>query len=108
MQIKTLDEYQQQAEKFALFKSPDYPYYGLAEETGEFMGKLAKAHRGDKEIDAAELDKALHKELGDVMWMVSSICSLRGWSLQGLCEGNIAKLTDRQKRNVIQGEGDER
>jgi len=106
--IKTFDDYQAAAEKFAVFKSPDYPYYGLAEEVGEFMGKLAKAHRGDKQIDSKQLDSDLHKELGDVMWMVSAICSLRGWTLQGLVEGNINKLEDRKKRNVIQGEGDQR
>lgn len=106
--IKTFDQYQKAAETFAVFKSPDYPYLALAEECGEFLGKLAKAHRGDSELDVNKLDADMHKELGDVLWVVAAICSLRGWTLQGLAEGNINKLADRKNRGVLNGSGDNR
>ena len=104
----TLNDYQSKAENFHAFKSPDYPYYAMAEEVGEFMGKLAKAHRGDYQGTLEELDLALKKELGDVLWNVAAIASVRGWTLESVAELNLDKLTDRKARNVIQGSGDER
>lgn len=104
----TLNDYQSKAENFHAFKSPDYPYYAMTEEVGEFMGKLAKAHRGDYQGTMEELDLALKKELGDVLWNVAAIASVRGWTLESVAELNLDKLTDRKARNVIQGSGDER
>ena len=104
----TLNDYQSKAENFHAFKSPDYPYYAMAEEVGEFMGKLAKAHRGDYQGTLEELDLALKKELGDVLWNVAAIASVRGWTLESVAELNLDKLTDRKARDVIQGSGDER
>jgi len=103
-----LNEYQIKAEAFHAFKSPQYPYFALAEEVGEFMGKMAKAHRGDYQGTADELDLALKKELGDVLWNVAAIASLHGWTLESVAEMNLDKLTDRKERGVIKGTGDER
>lgn len=104
----TLNDYQSKAENFHAFKSPDYPYYAMAEEVGEFMGKLAKAHRGDYQGTLEELDLALKKELGDVLWNVAAIASVRGWTLESVAELNLDKLTDRKARDVIKGSGDDR
>ena len=38
----TITEYQKQANSFENYKDKKYPYYLLAEEVGEFFGKLAK------------------------------------------------------------------
>lgn len=103
-----LNNYQTEAEKFHQFKSVLYPYFALTEEVGEFMGKLAKAHRGDATLTADELDLALKKELGDVLWNVAAIASLHGWTLESVAELNLDKLKDRAARNMIRGTGDER
>ena len=103
-----LNDYQSAAEKFHKFKSPQYPYYALAEETGEFLGKIAKLHRGDFMGSMDEFDISIKKELGDVLWNVAAIASVHGWTLESVAEMNLDKLTDRAKRDVISGEGDDR
>jgi NTP pyrophosphatase (non-canonical NTP hydrolase) len=124
-----LDLYQKNAHKFATYgNNPMYPLLGLAEEAGEVLGKCAKyirKHDGAEPItgdvlhceskltelevkDTIEFRDALKKELGDVMWMVAEIATMFNMSLSNICEENITKLTDRKKRNVIIGEGDDR
>jgi NTP pyrophosphatase (non-canonical NTP hydrolase) len=103
-----LNEYQTKAETFHAFSHMLYPYFALSEEVGEFMGKMAKAHRGDYMGTADELDLALKKELGDVLWNVAAIASIRGWTLESVAEMNLDKLTDRKERKVIKGDGDNR
>lgn len=101
MKIK---EYSEQAHKFALYEGPTYPLYGLAEEVGEFLGKIAKAERGDKYLD----EEAACKELGDVLWMLNECCRYMNTDLETVAKDNIKKLTDRANRGVIKGDGDER
>lgn len=117
-------EFQKKAAEFASYgENPLYPVIGLAEETGEVCGKIAKfirKHEGLSPFDSIrEFDHALHKEnlefksavekeLGDVCWMLASVATELGLSLEGIMEKNIAKLTDRKNRGVIAGEGDDR
>lgn len=58
--------------------------------------------------DNVELRKAIKKEMGDVLWMLSQTAALIGITLEKVARENIAKLTDRQQRGVIVGEGDNR
>jgi len=102
-----LNDYQKKAEEFHQFKSIMYPYFSLPEEVGEFLGKMAKLHRGDFQPDD-EFIKALRKELGDVLWCVAALASINGWTLEQVATENVQKLTDRKERNVIKGAGDER
>ena len=101
-----------------------YPAIGLAEEAGEVCGKLAKYIRkhdgaepanaesatptGKDLDDAIEFRENLKKSLGDVCWMVAELCSTYQLSLGAVMQKNIDKLTDRKKRGVIVGEGDNR
>lgn len=123
-------EYQEQAHDFAQYGyNPMYAALGLAEESGEVLGKIAKfirKHDGaEPEIDldfAMEnrlltmsqiqdnrvLREDLKKELGDVLWMVAELCSTYGLDLGEVMSNNISKLTDRKNRGVIIGEGDNR
>lgn len=124
-----LDFYQKEAHRFATYgNNPMYPLLGLAEEAGEVLGKCAKyirKHNGAEPItgdvlnceskltelevrDTIEFRDTLKKELGDVMWMVAEIATMYNMSISDICDENIAKLTDRKKRNVIVGEGDNR
>ena len=102
-----LSEYQKKAETFHEFKGINYPYFALAEETGELLGKIAKLNRGDFQYDL-EFVKLIRKELGDVLWCVAAIASINGWDLGSIAQENIQKLTDRKERGVIKGEGDTR
>lgn len=100
--------YQEKAYKFRAF--PDtgvgnlYPVLALAEETGEAVGKIAKAVRKGSEVDK----DALSKELGDVLWNVSAVAKVYGLKLGDIALNNLAKLSDREERGVIVGEGDGR
>lgn len=104
-------DYSKQAISFACYESADYPFFGLLAEAGEVADKLAKKLRGDvkyKAMSKAEFVDGLSKELGDVLWMLNSCCKELGISLESVAKTNIEKLTDRQQRNVLKGDGDNR
>lgn len=116
------NDYQKEAFSFASYgDNATYAYAGLAEEAGEVLGKFAKfirKHQGIEPMaaaswetlkaDVAEYRKALKKELGDVLWMVSAIATQEGLKLDDIMNDNIEKLKDRLSRGVIVGEGDNR
>ena len=94
-------------EKYAII----YPALGLAEEAGEAAGKVKKWLRGDSgsgcTMSKEQVD-ALFKELGDVLWYVTSLGDDLGFSLLDIAQGNVDKLTDRKARGVVKGSGDDR
>jgi len=106
------DQYQKKASEFAVYDEQDYPFYALAEETGEFLGLMAKFKRGDDlaaRFGSVEgFYEALKKEAGDILWQLSqALCEL-GIPMQEVAETNIKKLEDRMNRGVIKGHGDDR
>lgn len=115
MEIK---QYQKETQKFATYPSVyvgketeaswTYPVTALGEEAGEVQGKFAKALRDDNGVITEARAEEIKKELGDVMWMISQICNECGFDLAEILDKNIAKLTDRKNRNVINGSGDNR
>lgn len=101
----TFDEYQINAHQFAAYGDRTmYPVLALAEEAGEVVGKFAKALRKGVEVDK----EAVKKELGDVLWNLSEICTLLDLDLEDVAIDNVRKLQDRIERGVIVGEGDNR
>ena len=108
MSNMTVNDYQADALRFA-GEPPDDAFISralkLAGEAGEFCDKLGKHYRGDYHEFPRE---ALVLELGDVMWYVAALAHQLGYSLEEVAEINIRKLTDRQMRNVLQGDGDNR
>jgi NTP pyrophosphatase (non-canonical NTP hydrolase) len=81
---------------------------GLCGESGEIAEKAKKIVR-DKGSDFSEWDiEDITKELGDVMWHVAVLADYFDIPLNEVGEKNIAKLADRQKRNMIGGSGDNR
>jgi NTP pyrophosphatase (non-canonical NTP hydrolase) len=48
------------------------------------------------------------KELGDVMWYISTISAYLGVNLSEVANKNIEKLESRLQRNKIHGAGDNR
>lgn len=117
MRQMTLNEYQDQAQQFAIYPGCDvpegyenappaiYPFLGLAEESGEVLGKLAKVFRGDTEVFDHE---EMAKELGDVLWQLSECCRQCGISLDYVAKLNIEKLISRKNRDKLRGSGDNR
>jgi NTP pyrophosphatase (non-canonical NTP hydrolase) len=52
--------------------------------------------------------EAILAEVGDVLWYCARIADELGVSLEEVAKNNIAKLKDRNSRNVISGNGDNR
>lgn len=106
------NQYQEKATAFAEYESDAYPFFALPEETGEFLGLIAKAERGDDIVERygsiAAYREKLVKEAGDILWQLSQCLREVGISMQEVAEMNIAKLTDRAARGVIKGVGDNR
>ena len=110
--MMNFEQYQAKAKTFAEYQEYFYPFLGLAEEVGEFIGHMAKFARGDDFEERfgswEEFDKTVLKEAGDVLWQLSQCLDRMGLSLQDAAEMNIAKLEDRKARGVIKGQGDTR
>lgn len=100
------DDYQQKAWSFALdsAKTTNYLIPGLGAEVGELLSLFAKKVRDGNLMD----DEALTKELGDILWFVSSIAFWYGIPLESIAKQNISKLESRSARGVIGGSGDNR
>ena len=124
-----LNEYQKRARITAIYPKElkvIYPALGLAGEAGEACEKIKKVMRGDlaeeiksnkqsvsKWFDNAgklqrESNARIGKELGDVLWYVANLATDLGLDLDDIATKNIDKLRDRERRNVLQGDGDDR
>ena len=132
--IMELNEYQKRAMTTCTESSRNvlYMLLNLQGEVGEFSGKIAKLIRKGKawfnvgEEPTSDVGKTIHhnedhlalgnmeelsslvSEAGDILWQLSGLCSVMGWSLEDVAQENLNKLSDRQQRNVIVGEGDNR
>lgn len=81
----------------------------LAGEAGEVAEKIGKyLYRGDALPEGTTLIDIVKKELGDVQWYLTRMCSELDLTLEEVAEANIDKLTDRAKRGVLKGSGDDR
>lgn len=108
----TFDEYQKSALRTARSKDARNELFhlvlGLVGETGEIAEKMKKWVR-DQGSDERLVDTDdLKKELGDVLWYVAVLAQYFGISLEEIAAKNVAKLADRQRRNVLSGSGDNR
>ena len=106
--MMNFNDYQKRAIKTAIYPTDYrmvYPALGLAGESGEVCEKVKKHLRGD---DSPNLRKDIEKELGDVLWYVANLASDLGLHLDNIATKNLDKLRDRQRRDALQGDGDER
>ena len=89
-----------------------YPLLALGEEAGEVQGKVAKFIRKSQQGVSDDMIRQLRmdvaKELGDLMYQVSETARQFHFTLQEIVDMNVGKLRDRQARNVLVGEGDNR
>ncbi|HEX7022604.1 MAG TPA: nucleoside triphosphate pyrophosphohydrolase family protein [Trueperaceae bacterium] len=112
MDVKDFREYQQQSRRtwgvVAMDHPIVYPTLGLANEAGEVAGKIKKIFRDKGGVISEEDRLALKKELGDVLWYLTQICTELDLSLAEVAGANLEKLFSRLERGVIGGEGDNR
>jgi len=113
----TLDEYQAAIVGFDTNTARNYDLrdgtyvdkiLGLVGEAGELADKYKKIIRDKGSVISGTDNAELVKELGDVLWYVATLARYLGTTLDDVASLNVAKLTDRQARNLIQGEGDNR
>jgi NTP pyrophosphatase (non-canonical NTP hydrolase) len=130
MKELTLNEYQFKAMDTCMgsCNNLSYMFLNLVGEVGEFASKVAKSIRKEeisiggeaaigiiKNNPVVEDDTAfyfmrdeLQKEAGDILWQLSGLCHVMGWTLNDVAVQNLEKLASRKERNVIDGEGDNR
>ena len=125
----TLNEYQDKAMSTCLPESDNifYMLANLVGEVGEFASKAGKHMRkGKLHITTTQRDeegKILHtqvwnvsdeerhlmlSEIGDILWQTAGLANVMGVTLEDVAQENLAKLASRQRRNVIDGDGDDR
>ena len=126
----TLNEYQKRAMSTCMpsCNNIGYMLLNLVGEVGEFSSKIAKAVRKEKlkigwweegkEADENNLIPTvsffewdnmkveLKKEAGDILWQLSGICYVMGWTLEDVGLGNLNKLAARKEAGTIDGNGD--
>lgn len=122
----TLNEYQKQAMTTCMPSSENFSYMflNLVGEVGEFASKVAKHIRKEKATivenefvlecetieDAVRADDpiydAIKKEAGDILWQLSGVCTIFGWSLNEVAQMNLDKLAARKAVGTIDGNGD--
>lgn len=116
-----LNGYQKQAMTTCMPSSENFSYMflNLVGEVGEFASKVAKAIRkGNAEISHSKLSRIgdtdmlakqedeLKKEAGDILWQLSGLCTVMGWSLEDVAQMNLDKLAARKAVGTIDGSGD--
>ena len=113
----TLNEYQRKAMTTCMESSNNFSYMflNLVGEVGEFASKVGKAIRKETVcIEMNDLGFAKHyegeeelmKEAGDILWQLSGVCSVMGWSLEDIAQMNLDKLAARKAVGTIDGNGD--
>ncbi len=118
-----LNEYQKRAMTTCMPSCENFAYMmlNLVGEVGEFASKVAKGVRRETETikdnelynlsdyeEAVKADALLKAEAGDILWQLSGLCHVMGWTLDDVAAANLAKLRGRQERGTIDGEGDQR
>ena len=111
-------EYQEAIKKYDIFdeKASDdlndaafmSKVLGLAGETGEVCEKFKKILRDKKGVMSDEDRKEITKELGDVLWYVTTIGRYMKVGLDEITSANIEKLESRRRRGKLSGNGDNR
>ena len=119
-----LNDYQKSAMTTCMESSNNFSYMflNLVGEVGEFASKVAKHIRKEhysimdnRIFDGKNIDglnepevamEELKKEAGDILWQLSGLCSVMGWSLEEIAQMNLDKLAARKAVGTIDGNGD--
>lgn len=107
----TFNDYQRDALKTAVYPKEYkviYTSLGLAGEAGEVADKVKKIYRDDNGVISDEKKREIAKEIGDVIYYCSALCSDLGLSFETVAHMNMDKLFSRLERGVLHGSGDNR
>ena len=124
----TLNEYQEKAMETCMPSCANWSYMflNLIGEVGELASKVAKdIRKGNVDIETGKgytselmpnmpFDEWVARsdeymaEAGDILWQLSGLCKVMGWTLEDVAKANLEKLASRKRRGVIDGEGDNR
>ena len=85
-----------------------YPTLGLVGEAGEVAEKVKKVIRDKNGIFDEESKNAIKKELGDVLWYLSNLCTEFKFNMDDVALQNLEKLRARASKGKISGSGDDR
>ena len=99
----TLKDYQEKAMATCLESSNNFSYMMLNLEGVIVNGNKCQELSNE---DWREFDKELQKEAGDILWQLSGLCSVMGWSLEDIAQMNLDKLSARKAVGTIDGNGD--
>lgn len=121
-----LKQYQERAMVTCMPSCENFSYMmlNLVGEVGELAGKIAKGIRkGDMVIGMSEVtgeakesdlipqmsfaewtysNEELMYEAGDILWQLSGLCTIMGWSLDEIAKMNLEKLAKRKKSGTIE------
>ena len=107
----TFNEFQEKAlstVNYSVGNKIIYPALGLCGESGEVAEKIKKTIRDKEGKFTPEISLEIAKELGDVLWYITSLGNDLGFSLEEIANLNNEKTLSRKNRNVISGNGDNR
>jgi len=109
MDFKTYQKKARETAKYPNLGSNNiYPTLGLVGEAGEVAEKVKKVIRDKNSIFDEESKLAIKKELGDVLWYLSNLCTEFDFSLDEVALNNLEKLKLRAAKGRISGSGDDR
>ena len=112
MKVGTFDNYQAMARETAVYpnigQNLSYPTLGLCGEAGEVAEKVKKLLRDKDGMSDNVFIYEMKRELGDVLWYISNICSELGITLASVAAHNLEKLKKREEENKLHGSGDNR
>jgi NTP pyrophosphatase (non-canonical NTP hydrolase) len=107
------DDYQKQALTTAEFSDEELKdimhwVLGITGEAGEIAEKVKKIIRDKNGVFTPEDKVELSKEIGDVLWYLSTLAHQLDVPFSEVANGNLEKLKSRKERGVIGGSGDNR
>jgi NTP pyrophosphatase (non-canonical NTP hydrolase) len=85
-----------------------YAATGLAGEAGEVANKVKKILRDNGGVVDDEVRQRILGELGGVAWYLNAAAEEFDLRIEDVLNYNYDQITDRQARNVIKGDGDDR
>lgn len=111
-----IDKYQAECMRTAVFDERwgiMYPAIGMAEESGEVVGKIKKWMRDDSPSGPDDMPgwkriKEIAYEIGDNLWYASVLAGFLGIKMSDILRMNIEKIRSRHAKGTIHGSGDER